>query len=131
VLQNALEDRAAPSKRDQRALRVAKNPGKTPCSTDQIMAGNQRRPRSATRFSRDDVFASDFRHGGLLHLIPAARLFAYPGFTETVTGEAELSGTCEVKVPEGCGVADLLPQSAAAVSSTVVRQTVGSGKERA
>ncbi|MFH8663083.1 trypsin-like peptidase domain-containing protein [Streptomyces afghaniensis] len=31
------------------------------------------------------TFASDFRHGGLLHLMPAARLFASPGFTDTVT----------------------------------------------
>ncbi|MGW7673921.1 hypothetical protein ACWGJX_43705 [Streptomyces sp. NPDC054775] len=31
------------------------------------------------------TFASDFRQGGLLHLMPAARLFASPGFTDTVT----------------------------------------------
>jgi hypothetical protein len=31
------------------------------------------------------TFASDFRHGSLLHLMPAARLFASPGFTETLT----------------------------------------------
>lgn len=31
------------------------------------------------------TFASDFRNGGLLHLMPAARLFASPGFTDTVT----------------------------------------------
>ncbi|MDW8478393.1 serine protease [Streptomyces scabiei] len=31
------------------------------------------------------TFASDFRHGGLLHLMPAARLFASPAFTYTVT----------------------------------------------
>jgi hypothetical protein len=33
--------------------------------------------------------------------MPAARLFASPGFTKTVTGEAELSGTCEVKASRG------------------------------
>ncbi|MEU8849744.1 serine protease [Streptomyces sp. NPDC048564] len=31
------------------------------------------------------TFASDFGQGGLLHLMPAARLFASPGFTDTLT----------------------------------------------